>query len=147
MARILIMNGPNLAALGEREPEVYGTATLADVEEAVRERAAATDVEVSFIQTNHEGSLIDALHDAAGNTDAVVLNAGALTHYSYALRDAIASVPMPVVEVHMSNIFARDEFRARSVIAPACAGSISGFGVDSYILGLDGAVALLRRRP
>lgn len=145
MERVLVVNGPNLAALGQREPDVYGRTTLAEVEAALSERAADLGIDVVFVQSNHEGTLVDAIHDAVGNAAAIVLNAGALTHYSYALRDAVASVPMPVVEVHMSNVFSREPFRSVSVIAPVCAGSISGFGADSYLLGLEAAVRLARR--
>lgn len=144
MQRVLVVNGPNLNMLGRREPDVYGTATLEDIETALTERAGALGIGVSFLQSNHEGAIIDALQSAEGTVEAVVLNAGALTHYSLALRDAIAATPLPVVEVHMSNVFAREDFRATSVIAPACTGSISGFGVDSYMLGLEAAVRLMR---
>lgn len=146
MQRVLVINGPNLNMLGRREPDVYGTATLEDIETALTERADVLGIGVSFLQSNHEGAIIDALQSAEGAVEAVVLNAGALTHYSIALRDAIAATPLPVVEVHMSNIFAREDFRATSVIAPACTGSISGLGVDSYLLGLDAAVRLMGGR-
>jgi 3-dehydroquinate dehydratase-2 len=116
--------------LGRREPEVYGTVTLDEIASAMRERAAMLEVELEFVQSNHEGVLIDALENAV-DVAAVVLNAGALTHYSYALRDAIASAGIPVVEVHMSNVAAREEFRQTSVIAPVCAGTVAGFGPDS----------------
>jgi 3-dehydroquinate dehydratase II len=144
MERVLVVNGPNLNLLGSREPEVYGTVTLEDVERMCAERADTLGVQVGFFQSNHEGALIDRLQQAVGEYEAVVINAGALTHYSHALRDAIGSVPIPVVEVHLSNIAAREPFRAVSVIAPACAGSIAGFGADSYLLGLEAAVDLLR---
>ena len=146
MERVLIVNGPNLGLLGERDPATYGTETLADIEGMLAERASVLGVEVSFFQSNDEGAVIDALHEARTACEAVVLNAGALTHYSYALRDAISAVGIPVVEVHLSNIQAREPFRATSVIAPVCVGSIAGFGAMSYLLGLDAAVDRLRRR-
>ena len=146
VVRVLMMNGPNLNLLGEREPDVYGSATLAGIEAAVAVLADEMGVEVVFVQSNHEGALIDSLHEAAESYDAVVLNPGAFTHYSYAIRDAVASILIPVVEIHLSNIAAREEFRRVSVIAPACAGQIAGFGVDSYLLGLQAAIGVARDR-
>lgn len=143
MARILVLNGPNLNLLGVREPGVYGSTTLAEIEALVTEAGHATGSQVAFVQSNHEGVLIDALHDAPGAFDAVVLNPGALTHYSYALRDAIGSIEIPVVEVHLSNIHAREPFRSTSVTAPACAGQISGFGPASYLYGMQAALDLI----
>lgn len=146
MTRILVLNGPNLNLLGTREPDVYGTTTLADVAQLVADEAQALGCEVSFVQSNHEGALIDAMHEARQDFDAVVFNPGAFTHYSYALRDAVSAIGVPVIEVHLSNVHAREEFRRTSVIAPACVGQISGFGIDSYVLGLRAALSALERR-
>ena len=144
MIRVLVLNGPNLNLLGVREPDVYGTETLGDVEALVAERAAELGVTVGFVQSNHEGTLIDTLHAAMGDYDAVVFNPGALTHSSYAIRDAISAIGLPVVEVHLSDIAAREDFRRVSVIEPVCADQISGQGTRSYLLGLEAAVAIVR---
>lgn len=144
MVKVLVLNGPNLNLLGAREPGVYGHDTLEDIEVMVSGRAGEIGVQVSFVQSNHEGVLIDTLHSAAVSFDAVVFNPGAYTHYAYALRDAVAAAQVPVVEVHLSNIMSREEFRRVSVIAPVCVGQISGFGPLSYILGLEAAVGHLK---
>lgn len=144
MKKILIINGPNLNMVGIREPGVYGTETLETICAQVAEYAKSLELEADFIQSNHEGVILDKIHGAKAEYAGVVINAGAWTHYSYALRDAIAAVkPLPFVEVHMSNIHAREEFRNHSVIAPVCAGQICGFGSNSYILGVQALAALI----
>jgi len=144
MVRLLVLSGPNLDMLGTREPGVYGVGKLSDIEADVAATAADLGVDVAFKQSNHEGELVEALHGVPGSFDGVVFNPGALTHYSYALRDAVAACGVPVVEVHMSNISARESFRRESVIAPACAGQVSGFGAASYVLGLRAVEGVLR---
>lgn len=139
-----MLSGPNLNLLGEREPEVYGHHTLADVERMVREKAEELGVEVRFVQSNHEGVMLDELHRARLDCDAVVLNPGAFTHTSIALRDAVAAIRIPVVEVHVSNVHAREAFRRRMVLAPVVRGQVLGFGPYSYVLGLEAAVHLAR---
>jgi 3-dehydroquinate dehydratase II len=140
--KILFLNGPNLNLLGQRETSIYGQATLADIEARVCDRAKARDAEVEFRQTNQEGELVTWIQQAKGNFDVIVLNAAAYTHTSVALRDAIAAVSVPTIEVHLSNIHAREEFRHRSLIAPVCRGQIAGFGPESYLLGLEAALTL-----
>ncbi len=139
--KILVLNGPNLNLLGTREKSIYGADTLETIVYDLRAYGAERAVEISAFQSNSEGSLIDAVHAARGSVDGIVFNAGAYTHYSIALRDAIAGVQLPVVEVHISNVHARETFRHKSVLAPVCLGVIAGFGRNSYFLGID---ALLR---
>jgi len=138
--KVLFLNGPNLNLLGQREPDVYGHATLADIEAKVRERAAKLGVEVDFRQSNLEGELVDWIQQAKGKFDVIVLNAAAYTHTSVALRDAIAAVGVPTIEIHLSNIHAREKFRQKSLIAPVCWGQITGFGQKSYLLALEASV-------
>ena len=144
--RILVLHGPNLNLLGTREPEIYGSLTLSAINEKLRERAKELGAdEIEFLQTNFEGELVEAIQKARGRYDFILLNAAALTHYSIALRDAIAAVPVPVIEIHLSNVHKREEFRHKSVIAPVVLGQICGFGVDSYIAALEIAVRKLQR--
>lgn len=147
MAKILVMNGPNLNLLGRRETDIYGMASLAEIEKSVSERAATLKCDVEFFQSNSEGALIDKLHTAMGKVDAVVINAAGLTHTSVSLRDAIAAVaPLPVIEVHLSNVYARPEdFRHKSLLAPVCRGVIAGFGPLGYLLGLEAAVEATKK--
>jgi 3-dehydroquinate dehydratase II len=138
--KILFLNGPNLNLLGQREPEVYGGATLADIEAKVREYAVQFDVEFEFRQSNLEGELVDWIQQAKGKFDVIVINAAAYTHTSIAIRDAIAAVNLPTIEIHLSNIHSREEFRRKSLIAPVCCGQIIGFGQKSYILAIEAAI-------
>lgn len=135
--KILVINGPNLNLLGEREPNIYGDESLKAINDELYAVAQNLGHEISFFQSNSEGSIIDSIHAARLGYDGIVLNAGAYTHYSYAIHDAIAAIKIPVIEVHLSNISSRDEFRKKSVIAPACAGSIAGFGKYSYMLAIQ----------
>jgi 3-dehydroquinate dehydratase-2 len=138
--KILFLNGPNLNLVGQREPEIYGRKTLADIEQAVRGKAAKLGAEIDFRQSNLEGELVDWIQQAKGKFDVIVLNAAAYTHTSLALRDAVSAVGIPTIEVHLSNIHAREEIRHKSMIAPVCRGQILGFGPHSYILALEAAV-------
>jgi len=143
MKRILVVHGPNLNLTGLREPEIYGTTTLLEINARLQAIGSERGAEVHCFQSNHEGALIDALHEARGKTEGAILNPGALSHYSYALRDAVAAVDFPVVEVHMSMIAARESFRHVSVIAPACRAQVAGFGHMGYSLALEGLLRSL----
>ena len=142
--KFLVLNGPNLNLLGTREKSVYGSDTLENIINELRVYAQQHDVELRDFQSNSEGALVDAVHEARTWADGIIFNAGAYTHYSIALRDAIAGVGLPVIEVHISNVHAREEFRHKSVLAPVCLGVIAGFGRNSYFLGVD---ALIRHLP
>lgn len=137
MKKILIINGPNLNMLGTREREVYGQESLEVIAKKIMHEAEALNVDVSFVQSNHEGEIIDKIHSIMGTMNAIIINPGAYTHYSYAIRDAIKAVDLPCVEIHLSNIHSREEFRSKSVIAPVCVGQISGFGSEGYIMALN----------
>jgi len=138
--KILFLNGPNLNLLGQREPEVYGRETLADIEAAVRERAKQLKAKIDFRQSNVEGELVDWIQQAKGKFNVIVINAAAYTHTSIALRDAIAAVGVPTIEIHLSNVHAREKFRQKSLIAPVCCGQIIGFGPKSYVLAVEASV-------
>lgn len=143
--KIAVVHGPNLNLLGTREPEVYGSRTLREVNQELAAAAVGLGIELEAFQSNGEGELIDFVQDAAAETDGFLVNAGAYTHTSIALRDALVGVGRPFVEVHLSNVQARESFRRRSLLAPKAVGAIMGFGVESYILGLNGLVSYLRR--
>jgi len=140
---ILVLHGPNLNLLGQREPGIYGSVTLDTIDRQLEQAAEALHVRLSSLQSNHEGTLVDAIHAALGQHQGILINAAAYTHTSVALRDAIAAVAIPTVEVHLSNLYRREAFRHHSYIAPVAIGQISGFGADSYRLGLDALVHYL----
>lgn len=141
--KILIIHGPNLNLLGEREPGIYGNQSYETLNNMITSHVESLGYDCEIFQSNHEGAIIDRLHQARLDSLGVVLNAGAYTHYSYAIRDAIATIKIPVIEVHISNVHNREEFRHNSVISPVCKGTILGFGRDSYILGVTGLVRML----
>ena len=134
--RVLVLNGPNLNLLGTRKPEIYGTTTLADIEQMMRQCAEELGIEMDFMQSNYEGELVEQIQKAKGRYQYLILNAAAYTHTSIAIRDAIEAVELPTIEIHLSNIHAREEFRHNSLIAPVCVGQICGFGAKSYLLAL-----------
>ena len=140
MGKILVLNGPNLNLLGTREPEIYGSLTLEGINERLRRRAEAAGLDMDCLQSNHEGVLVDAIQAAQGTMDYIILNAAAFTHYSIAIRDAIAAIDVPVIEVHLSNIHRREEFRHKSVIAPVVLGQIAGLGAESYMAALEAII-------
>ena len=140
MPRILVLHGPNLNLLGTREPEIYGYTTLDDINTMIAARAAEAGIETAFYQSNHEGDLVDAIQQANHKFDFIIFNAAAFTHYSIAIRDAIAAIDVPVIEVHLSNIHQREEFRHTSVLAPVAMGQICGLGVESYLAALEAII-------
>lgn len=140
---VLVLHGPNLNLLGFREPDVYGKRTLADVDQMIATKCKELGAEVRILQSNHEGQLIDALHEHRTWASSIVINPGGLSHYSVSLRDAIAAMRVPVIEVHVSNIYSREEFRRHSVISPVCVGVISGFGAHGYVLAIDAAINMM----
>lgn len=140
MGKVLVLHGPNLNLLGSREPEIYGYTTLADINRMMAARAQEAGIAIDFFQSNHEGALVDAIQEARGRYDFIIFNAAAYTHYSIALRDAIAAVKVPVIEVHLSNIHQREEFRHTSVLAPVALGQVCGLGVDSYLAALEAVI-------
>lgn len=141
LKKILVINGVNLNMLGVREPDIYGKGTLKALEEQLRLHAARSGAEIDFFQSNFEGEIVEAIHGAMGVYDGIIMNPGTFTHYSYAIHDALKSVDVPCAEVHISNIYTRDEFRHKSVTAPACVGQISGFGFYGYEMALDALLA------
>lgn len=146
LPQIQVIHGPNLNLLGTREPGVYGALTLDTINERISARAAELGLSVRFFQSNHEGAIIDTIHAARETADAIIINPGAYTHYAYAIADALRSVSVPAIEVHLSNVHAREEFRHRSVTAPATVGQVVGFGVHSYLLALEAARAILQEK-
>jgi len=146
IGKILVLHGPNLNLLGRREPEVYGKRTLPDVNAMLAAKAAELDLEIDFMQTNHEGVMVDAIQSAEGCYGCIIINPAAFTHYSVAVRDALAGISVPAIEVHLSNIYSREEFRHHSVTAPVTIGQIAGFGDQSYVLALQAARTIMENR-
>lgn len=143
--RILVIHGPNLNMLGRRETDIYGQVTLEEIDGRLKDRGSEVGIEVETYQSNHEGNVIDRIHDAKGACDGILINPGAWTHTSIAIRDAIAAVDLPAVEVHLSNVYSRESFRHTSLTAPVCVGQVAGFGPDSYELGLEALYRHIRR--
>lgn len=146
MRKVLVVHGPNLNLLGKRETDVYGELTLDEINTEIKARGTALSMQIETYQSNHEGDIVEKIHAAEGDADVILLNPGAFTHYSVAVRDAIASVSVPVIEVHLSNIYAREELRHKSVTAPVCVGQVSGFGAGSYLAALEAAAHMLGSR-
>lgn len=146
MAKILVIHGPNLDLLGKRQPEIYGTYSLDGINQQLQKLAQKEKVEIEFLQSNHEGEIVDAIGQAKNKYDAILINPAAYTHTSVAIRDAIDAVNLPTVEVHLSNIYAREEFRHTSLIAPVALGQVCGFGIDSYSLGLQATIKMLKSK-
>ena len=144
--KFIVINGPNLNLLGSREPNIYGTTTLDGINDSVKEWAESNQIEIEFIQSNHEGVIVEAIQNAGRSADGIVINPAALTHYSVAVRDAISAITIPAVEVHLSNIHAREGFRAVSVTGHAAKGIVSGFGPSSYILGLEALKQIVEKQ-
>ncbi len=145
MRKILVIHGPNLNLLGDRESEFYGTTTLDEINQRISKLARELDCQVEFLQSNHEGVIVDAIGSSKGKVDVIIINPAAFTHTSVAIRDAVSGVKIPTIEVHLSNIYNREEFRSKSLIAPAAVGQISGFGVNSYLLALRAAVFMVKK--
>ncbi len=146
MVKILVVHGPNLNLLGTREPDVYGKVTIEQINQALKEKASKKNAQLNIVQSNHEGEIVDLIGKATDNHDGILINPAAYTHTSVAIRDALSASKIPAVEVHLSNIYAREEFRHTSVIAPVVKGQISGFGLQSYILGLEALIETLKSR-
>jgi 3-dehydroquinate dehydratase-2 len=143
VSKVLVIHGPNLNLLGSREPQVYGNVTLSEINRELEEAAAGLALHVDFFQSNYEGAIVEAIHEARHSHDCIIINAAAYTHYSIAIRDALSAVAIPAIEVHISNIYQREDFRRHSVISPVVAGQICGFGSNSYLLALEGAARLI----
>jgi len=147
MTRILVIHGPNLNLLGKRQPEIYGRVTLPEINKRLINLAQKENIKIEFLQSNHEGGIVEAIGSAKNKFDALLINPAAYTHTSVAIRDAVEAADLPTVEVHLSNIYAREEFRHTSLIAPVACGQVCGFGIDSYLLGLQAAIKLVKSKP